>query len=86
MNNYVIVFKNTHDAIDTENKLKSKEINIRIMPTPTSITKSCGICIYVSEGEFARIENLVENNFINYKAIYLRTEEGFSMFKERSNN
>lgn len=84
MNNFVIVFKNTHDAIDTENKLKSKEINIRVMPTPTSITKSCGICVYINENEFNKVDELIKDNYISYKAIYLRSNEGFSLFREGS--
>ena len=45
MRYYIVVFKNTHDAMAGEKFLKEKEYNFRIMPTPTSITQSCGICI-----------------------------------------
>ena len=45
MNYYIIVFKNTHDAMTADKKLAMKNYKFRIMPTPTLITQSCGICV-----------------------------------------
>ena len=42
MKYYIIVFKNTYDAMTGEKKLKELNYKFRIMPTPTSITQSCG--------------------------------------------
>ena len=44
MNYYVIVFKNTLDAMNAEKTLKENNYKFKIMPTPTVITQSCGIC------------------------------------------
>ena len=38
MNYYIIVFKNTHDAMTADKKLAMKNYKFRIMPTPTLIT------------------------------------------------
>lgn len=42
MDYYIIVFKNTYDAMSAEKKLKELDLEFRIMPTPTSVTMSCG--------------------------------------------
>ena len=42
MNYYIIVFKNTHDAMSAEQKLSGLNYKFRIMPTPTLITQKVG--------------------------------------------
>lgn len=75
MNNYyLMIFKNTHDAIEGERVLKGNNVNITIMPTPTYITQSCGICIKFQEPELNKIEELVRENKVIYKNIYFRDE------------
>ncbi|MBD7913101.1 MULTISPECIES: DUF3343 domain-containing protein [Clostridium] len=75
MEYYVIVYKNTHDAMLAEKKLTENNFDFKIMPTPTSITQSCGICTrFEKENE---ITNIIENNIIEYKNIYKKTKEGF---------
>lgn len=69
MKYYIIVFKNTHDAMTGEKALKEKEYVFRIMPTPTSITQSCGICIRVEDED--QIKRIKEENF-EYKNIYCK--------------
>lgn len=74
MKYYIIVFKNTHDAMAGEKFLGEKEYNFRIMPTPTSITKSCGICIRVESEE--DINKIKKENF-EYKNIYCKKDCGY---------
>lgn len=69
MKYYIIVFKNTHDAITAESNLDSKGYSFRIMPTPTSITQSCGICVRFDNEE--ELKAAKEEGF-EYKNIYLR--------------
>ena len=69
MKYYIIVFKNTHDAMNGEKILKEKGYIFRIMPTPTSITQSCGICIRFEDE--AQIEKVKEEEF-EYKNIYCK--------------
>lgn len=77
MNYYIIVYKNTHDAMEAEKVLSNKGYEFRIMPTPTSITQSCGICTRFSDKK--AIDDIIENNIIEFKNIYFRDSEGFTI-------
>lgn len=79
MNYYVVVFKNTYDAMAAEKKLKELNYNFRIMPTPTSITMSCGICVRMNEQE--QIDTVMHENILEYKSIYFRNEEGYVLIE-----
>ncbi|WP_317312314.1 DUF3343 domain-containing protein [Clostridium thermobutyricum] len=69
MKYYIMVFKNTHDAMAAEKSLEEKGYSFRIMPTPTSITQSCGICV-----RFENEEELIKakKEDFEYKNTYLR--------------
>lgn len=75
MNYYIIVFKNTYDAMAAEKRMKELNFNFRIMPTPTSITMSCGICIRIEQEE--EIHTIIKNNIIEFKNIYFRDSDGY---------
>lgn len=77
---YIIVFKNTHTAMSGEKKLKEIGINFRIMPTPTTITQSCGICIRLEEE--ANVNRVINEKLIEFKAIYKRDSNGYELIKE----
>lgn len=79
MNYYIIVFKNTYDAMAAEKKLKELNFNFRIMPTPTTITMSCGICVRIDEKE--TINLVMNDNILEYKSIYFRSEEGYMLIE-----
>lgn len=70
MTYYIIVFKNTYDAMSAEKKLNELKYNFKIMPTPTSITMSCGICVRIDSEE--EISNVINTDILEYKNIYLR--------------
>ncbi|MGL5085649.1 MAG: DUF3343 domain-containing protein [Clostridium sp.] len=72
---FIIIFKNTHDAMNAERKLEEKKMVIRIMPTPTQITQSCGICIRMEGRE--NIDNIINNKIVEYKSIYEKSEDGY---------
>ena len=75
MEYYIIVFKNTHDAMNGEKVLQEKGVAIRIMPTPTLITQSCGICIRIEDKN--EIDKIIEENTLIYKSIYKKNNEGY---------
>lgn len=79
MKYYIIVFKNTYDAMAAEKKLGELNFDFRIMPTPTTITMSCGICVRMEDKN--QIESIIENNTFEYKNIYFRNEEGYLEIK-----
>ena len=72
MNYYIIVFKNTHDAMTADKKF-------RIMPTPTLITQSCGICVRIENDD--EINSIIENKEIEFKNIYKRNETEYILIK-----
>ena len=79
MNYYIIVFKNTHDAMSAEKKLKELNYELRIMPTPTLITQSCGICIRLEEEE--SVNRIINEEVIEFKAIYKRDNGCYELIK-----
>ncbi|AYE34314.1 DUF3343 domain-containing protein [Clostridium septicum] len=76
MNYYIIVFKNTLDAMTAENNLLKEEIEFKMMPTPTVITQSCGLCVRIENKEY--VEKIISESIINYKKIYIKTESGYN--------
>lgn len=79
MNYYIIVFKNTHDAMSAEQKLNGLNYKFRIMPTPTLITQSCGICIRIEEEE--KLNEIINNNTVEFKNIYKKEEANYVLIK-----
>ncbi|MBS4957600.1 DUF3343 domain-containing protein [Clostridium sp.] len=79
MNYYIIVFKNTHDAMSAEQKLNGVNYKFRIMPTPTLITQSCGICIRIEEEE--ELNKIISSNIIEFKNIYKKEESKYIVIK-----
>ncbi|MFW2491871.1 DUF3343 domain-containing protein [Clostridium chromiireducens] len=80
MNYYIIVFKNTYDAMAAEKKLKELEYEFKIMPTPTSITMSCGICVRIDKKD--DIDEVINKNILEYKNVYFRDNGGYALFSE----
>ena len=79
MNYYIIVFKNTLDAMTAEKILKQEGMIFKMMPTPTAITQSCGMCSRLSSKE--DIEKIINNNIVNYKNIYMKEKDKFILIK-----
>ena len=79
MKYYIIVYKNTHDAMEAEKNLTNENIEFRVMPTPTSITQSCGMCTRIESEEI--LNNIIERELVNYKNIYIRDKDGFKFMK-----
>ena len=75
MNYYIVVFKNTYDAMNAEKVLTELKYNFRIMPTPTTITMSCGICVRIEEEK--DIENIKNKNIFEYKNIFKRDNQEY---------
>lgn len=49
------------------------------MPTPTSITQSCGMCTRIESEEL--LSNVIERKLVNYKNIYMKDKDGFKFMK-----
>lgn len=71
MNNfYILTFNNTHEAMKAESACLSSQIKVIMMPTPTYITKSCGISLRVGKGDFEGLKELISDNKIAYKGVF----------------
>ncbi|MDS1004891.1 DUF3343 domain-containing protein [Clostridium sporogenes] len=79
MKNYIITFENTHTAMDGESILKEKGIKLIIIPTPTYITKSCGISIRIDEQDYKYVKKVIEGKEINIKNVYLKEGEDYQL-------
>jgi len=79
MNYHIIVYKSTHDAMEADKILSETSFEYRIMPTPTAINNSCGICTRLTNSD--DIKRIIEDNIVNYKGIYGKNENGFIKIK-----
>lgn len=79
MEYYIIVYKNTYDAMSSEKILNENNFDFKIMPTPTSITQSCGICTRFTK--YNEVEEVINKNIVEYKNIYKKTKDGFEIIK-----
>lgn len=74
---YILTFENTHNAINGEKVLKENNIKAIVMPTPTFITKSCGISLRLSEEEAEKVKPLMSEEKIKVKAAILKEGSSF---------
>ena len=80
MNYYIIVFKNTYDAMSAEKKLNELNFSFKIMPTPTAITMSCGICVRIDKKE--ELDLIINNDILEYKNAYHRDNVGYILVEK----
>jgi hypothetical protein len=52
-----------------------KQIKLIVIPTPTYITKSCGISLKIEEDEIQNIIDLIKLETIKVKEIFIRSGE-----------
>ncbi|MGL5820388.1 MAG: DUF3343 domain-containing protein [Sarcina sp.] len=78
---YIMVFNNTHEAMAGEKIMEQEGIAAMVMPTPTYITKSCGISLKFDEDSIEAVEKLISEEKIKFKNVYCRDIEGFRLYK-----
>lgn len=79
MEYFIITFPNTHSAMACEEKLRNNKINIIVIPTPTSITRSCGIAIRFKSEDYGSITEIIKKEDLVFKNIFKK--EGSEYFK-----
>lgn len=77
MTYYILIFQNTHSAMTAESTIKQNEIRMTIMPTPTYITKSCGLSIKIEKQDIEKIKELISKGTLSIKGIFERNEQGY---------
>lgn len=80
MNFFIMVFNNTHEAMAGEKIMEENSIKAMVMPTPTYITKSCGISLRFSESEIEKVQLLIKEEKIKFKNVYQKNQEGISIY------
>lgn len=81
MKYFIMVFNNTNDAMNGESTFKDNNIEFVMMPTPTYITQSCGICIRFGENMLDTVNSVIEKDNFKYKNIYLNDGRQFVVYK-----
>ena len=74
---YLISFKNTHGAISAEKKLKAQGFEVTVIPTPTTLTKSCGISLRIKPEDFERASVLIKSGEVEAGRIFHKSAEGY---------
>jgi len=72
---YIATFQNTHEAMKAERETINSNIKIVVIPTPTYITKSCGISLKIEEECIQSIIKLIKSERIKVKEIFVRDGE-----------
>lgn len=67
---YIVTFNNTHEAMAAESLCLEKKLKVTMMPTPTYITKSCGISLKIDLKESEVLSSIINQHKMAYKAIY----------------
>jgi hypothetical protein len=81
---YILTFENTHGAINGEAVLKENNIKAIVMPTPTFVTKSCGISLRLNDEEMDKVKPLIEQEKVKVKTIILKEGNHFRELKMKN--
>lgn len=79
---YILTFLNTHNAMNTESVLKEINVKNTVMPTPTFITKSCGLSIKIDYNYIEMVKDMAKYGKIKVKGIYLKEGNRYSAVME----
>ena len=66
----IVVFHNTHDAIKADNICDTEKIDAGLVPVHPSISLGCGFMLKTSWNKFSRLIELLEKENVRYKALY----------------
>lgn len=74
---YIMIFKNTTDAIKGQRTFDECGFAYRLMPAPTSLTGCCGNSLVFYEDVYSELKNVN----IEYKNVYIKRENGIEIVK-----
>lgn len=66
---YIITFNNAHEAMEAEEVCLKEKVAVVMMPTPTYITKSCGISLKLNKEAMEAAKQLILKEKFKYKNI-----------------
>lgn len=62
-----LVFYRTSDVFEAEEVLQSKDIAVKIVPTPVQDKAYCGVCIQIKEADLSHAQ--LELNMLDFQVI-----------------
>ncbi|MCI3924776.1 DUF3343 domain-containing protein [Paenibacillus sp. TRM 82003] len=77
MDDYLIAFDSTQQAIRTEMLLEFADIEIDTRPTPKEITAGCALSIGFEGEQLEQVKAIIRDEHVEIRGIYLKTGEGY---------
>jgi len=65
----IITFFSMHDVFKTEKILKERNIDIKTIPVPRTISADCGICIEFDIKNRDRVHDILVSNKIEFERL-----------------
>ena len=72
----IVVFHNTHDAIKADNICDTEKIDAGLVPVHPSISLGCGFMLKISWNNFSNLIETLEKEDVRYKALYYSRKTG----------
>jgi len=82
---YLLVFKNTSDALKGEAEFNDRNIPHAVYPTPPQILGSCGISLRLTPAEIESANKVLDSG-LQYKALYKITRMSIIVVRENEEN
>lgn len=70
----IVTFNNTHEAMKAESVCINEKLKVTMMPTPTYITKSCGISLKADIDIVDSLKEIIKDKKMEFKTIYQFTD------------
>jgi hypothetical protein len=74
LNDYILTFESTHNALATEKILRKKELDIELIPTPREISSECGFTLILENTNLQTIKDNTKKEILG--DIYVIIKKG----------
>ena len=72
----IVVFHNTHDAIKADNICDTEKIDAGLVPVHPLISLGCGFMLKTPWNNFSSLIEMLEKEDVRYKALYYSRKTG----------
>lgn len=73
----VLTFKATNVAIKAEAVLLQNNVDVRVMPVPSSIRAGCGLCLRLSSSDEKKAHAMLAQNDVPVEGVYRKESGGY---------
>jgi len=77
MDELLIAFDSTQQALRAEMLLEYADIEIDICPTPKEITAGCALSIAFPGGELDRVKTIIDSENVEIRGLFEKTPDGY---------